>query len=109
MSICNLGVCYENGYGVEKDLDKALEYYFSAVEKGDGQSAYNLGACYYNDENKICDKVKACAWLLLALERVFKMAESTLNDVKMEITKEDFESAKELFKKGKKEGFKLLL
>ncbi len=30
----NLGVCYENGTGVEKDLQKAVELYKKAADAG---------------------------------------------------------------------------
>ena len=31
----NLGICYENGYGVRKDCKKAIEMYGKAVEYGE--------------------------------------------------------------------------
>lgn len=35
MAYFNLGVCYENGFGVEKDYKKAVEMYGKAVENGE--------------------------------------------------------------------------
>ena len=31
----NLGICYENGFGVRKDYKKAIEMYGKAVENGE--------------------------------------------------------------------------
>ena len=31
---CKLGVCYDNGTGVEKDEQKAVEWYQKAAEQG---------------------------------------------------------------------------
>ena len=42
----NLGICYENGYGVEKDLTQAVYWYIRAAEQGDAHAMYNLAYCY---------------------------------------------------------------
>ena len=36
---CNLGIAYEHGCGVTKDIPKALEMYTKAAEKGDDLAA----------------------------------------------------------------------
>jgi len=42
-----LGLCYRYGYGVEKDLTEAFEWYQKAYNSGAGPcSAYNLAQCY---------------------------------------------------------------
>ena len=41
-------MCYEFGTGVEKDEQKAAEWYQKAAEQGDVQAQYNLGVCYDN-------------------------------------------------------------
>ena len=33
-AIFKLGYCYENGYGVERDLHKAVEMYRTGADKG---------------------------------------------------------------------------
>ncbi len=45
-SIRNLGFCYENGTGVEKDVHKALVYYQQAAELGNTFAMFNLGLFY---------------------------------------------------------------
>ena len=37
-----LGIMYENGLGVSIDLDKAVEFYTLAAEKGNAKAMYNL-------------------------------------------------------------------
>uniref|UniRef100_A0A182JY72 Uncharacterized protein n=1 Tax=Anopheles christyi TaxID=43041 RepID=A0A182JY72_9DIPT len=39
----NLGICYEQGYGISKDMRMALECYQFAAEKGHPQAIYNVG------------------------------------------------------------------
>ena len=38
----NLGLWYENGYGVMKDAPEALKWYGKAAEKGDAEAKENL-------------------------------------------------------------------
>ena len=39
----NVGVCYENGQGVIKDLVKAVEYYTLAANQGYSTAQFNSG------------------------------------------------------------------
>ncbi|XP_052894614.1 uncharacterized protein LOC128301964 [Anopheles moucheti] len=39
----NLGICYEQGYGMPKDMHMALECYQQAAEQGHPQAIYNVG------------------------------------------------------------------
>ena len=43
-----LGIMYNNGYGVEKDERKAVEWYMKAAMNGYAVSQYNL-ACQYEE------------------------------------------------------------
>ena len=40
------GVCFEQGWGVDKDLSKALEWYQKAADQGNNHSLFNLGVFY---------------------------------------------------------------
>ena len=42
----NLAVCYEDGIGVEKDEQKAVEWYKKAAKQGDVKAQNNLALCY---------------------------------------------------------------
>ena len=41
----NLGVCYQHGHGVEKDLVRAVSLYTKAAEQGDADALFCLGGC----------------------------------------------------------------
>jgi len=41
-------VCYDNGIGVEKDEQKAVEWYQKAAEQGHAKAQNSLGWCYAN-------------------------------------------------------------
>lgn len=43
----NIGACYGEGWGVEKDGDKQIEWYTKAAEAGNGMAMINLGKTYY--------------------------------------------------------------
>lgn len=45
-ALYNLGMCYETGNGVEKDLQQAVKYYTLASEANHPQAIYNLGLVY---------------------------------------------------------------
>ena len=42
-----LGILYENGIGVSKNLDKAIEFYAKSREEGSPMGAYHLGLGLY--------------------------------------------------------------
>ncbi|KAL1435156.1 hypothetical protein MTO96_011084 [Rhipicephalus appendiculatus] len=44
----NLGVFYETGTGVTKDLGKAVMHYKAAADMGHPKATYNLGVLYLN-------------------------------------------------------------
>ncbi|MDE7347337.1 MAG: SEL1-like repeat protein [Muribaculaceae bacterium] len=43
----SIGYCYNLGYGVPKNMDKAMEWYTKAAEAGDEVAMDNLGIIYY--------------------------------------------------------------
>ena len=50
----NLGVCYFNGNGVEKDLAEAVKWYRKAAEQGLKEAQYQLAQCYENGRAAQC-------------------------------------------------------
>ena len=54
----NLGVRYENGMGVIKDLKEAAKYYQLAAQQGHADAQYNLGICYENGEGVLKKMLK---------------------------------------------------
>lgn len=47
-AMVRLGIGYEEGKGVEKNIQKAVEYYQRAADLGNVEGQFNLGRCYYN-------------------------------------------------------------
>lgn len=42
MAMHNLGMCYENGYGVQKSESEAVRWYRKAADQGEVASTYAL-------------------------------------------------------------------
>lgn len=63
---CNLGICYHNGWGVQKDVNKAIELYTAAAEQGLAQAQNNLGSIYYAGEEVQKNVDEAIKWWLKA-------------------------------------------
>jgi len=42
----NLGVSYNHGSGIEKDLKEAVHWYQLAANQGDLDAQFNLALCY---------------------------------------------------------------
>ena len=68
-SLNNLGICYEFGHGVPKDLDQAFLFYKEASDKGYHEAKLNLACMYFNNgkETKNQDKFKDAAKLFRTL------------------------------------------
>ena len=75
---CNLGVCYEHGSGVEKDLAKAVEWYNKAAEQGEATAQCNLGVCYEHGMGAEKDLAKAVEWYNKAAEQGYARAQCYL-------------------------------
>ena len=41
-----IGDCYDNGYGIAEDVDKAMEWYERAGNQGHAEAQYRLGMMY---------------------------------------------------------------
>ncbi len=54
-----IGICYENGNGIEKDPQKAFESYKQSAEKGDIDGRLRFADCYYNGTGTKQDYSKA--------------------------------------------------
>ena len=59
----NLGICYEFGHGVVRDLDQAFLLYKEAADKGYHEGMLNLACMYFHNgkETKNHDKFKEAA------------------------------------------------
>lgn len=51
-AIARVGLCYEEGWGVPKDMKQAAKWYQKAVDKGDYDGMFYLSCCYAMDNNE---------------------------------------------------------
>ena len=65
----NLGMCYANGYGVEKNLTEAANWYRKAAEQGYAAAQYNLGLYYHNGYGVEKNLPEAVKWYRKAAEQ----------------------------------------
>ena len=65
----NLGVCYYNGIGVEKDYVEAVKWYRKAADQGRARAQSTLGVRYANGEGVEKDYVEAVKWFRKAAEQ----------------------------------------
>jgi hypothetical protein len=63
-----MGVFYENGYGVTKDLKLAADWYLKAAKQGNTDAQYNLGAMYEHGVGIPVNYPEAAHWYRPAAE-----------------------------------------
>ena len=74
----NLGVCYENGQGVEEDVNEAVRWYRKAAAQGVAEAQLNLGVCYANGLGVAEDATEAVKWFRKAAEQGSAAAQCNL-------------------------------
>lgn len=65
----NLGLMYDNGYGVPQDYAEAVKRYRLAAEQGLADAQYHLGGMYYDGDGDLQDYAEAAKWYRLAAEQ----------------------------------------
>ena len=88
-----IGVCYENGEGVDKNLAEAAKWYRKVAEQGDANAQRNLGL-YYIQEKR--DNVRGYAWILLSVKNGLEDLTSKLAELEKQMDKGEIERAKNL-------------
>jgi TPR repeat protein len=68
----NLGAAYDNGIGVERDIDKALQWYQKAAEQGLAEAQFNLAHLMVTEE---LSAVAAAEWMRKAADQGMTDAE----------------------------------
>ena len=81
MAQCDLGNCYKQGRGVEKNLEKAVEWYRKSAEQGYDRGQFCLAGCFENGEGVPKDKEKALQWYKKAADQGFGGAEWAINNM----------------------------
>ncbi len=77
----NLGLCYCNGEGVEKNMSEAGKWYRKAAEQGDAYAQCYLGLCYGKGHGVEKDRPEAVKWLRKAAWKGHKEAQEALKSM----------------------------
>lgn len=65
----NLGVAYENGFGVKMDFKEAARWYRASAEQGNDTAQANLGQLYFDGRGVEFDLVQAYKWFKLSASK----------------------------------------
>lgn len=68
-ALAYLGMFYEQGIGVEKNMEQALTCYRQAAEHGDPMAQFTLGICYFFGNGVEEDTQMALKWVQSAAEQ----------------------------------------
>jgi TPR repeat protein len=74
----NLGVMYDNGYGVPENDKTAVKWYTKAAEQGDAKAQYNLGVMYDKGYGVPENDKTAVKWYTKAAEQGYAGAQGNL-------------------------------
>ena len=64
-----VGICYINGQGVERDDTQAAEWFHKAAGQGLASAQHNLGLCYFEGRGVERDDAQAAEWFRKAAEQ----------------------------------------
>ena len=95
-AMINIGKAYKDGIGVEKDLEKTLEWYKKAADAGYNAGYGNVGWQYYYGQGVEQSDAEALAWFEKAAEKGYthELAWCYLNG---KLVEQDYAKALELY------------
>jgi TPR repeat protein len=100
----NLGIMYDQGFGVTKSAADAMKWYQAAAEKGDAGAAFNLGLMLEAGDGAPANMVDAVKWFRVAGDAGDPIAQFKLGVIYSKgaggIAKDDVEAAKWYLKAG---------
>ena len=74
----NIGCCYFNGQGIEKNLTEAVKWFKKAAEQGYANAQCNLGYCYYFGKGVEKNLTESAKWYKKAAEQGNATAQDAL-------------------------------
>ncbi len=77
----NLGLMYQNGWGVRQDYGEALKWFRRAAEQGNSQGQDGLGSLYRNGRGVQKDYKESVRWYQLAAQQGNDVALKNLGDM----------------------------
>lgn len=87
----NLGVCYETGTGVQKNMKSAMECYRAAASLGHRNAMYNLGTFYVHGRGGLKKNMEAARACFEAAEKLGSRRAKTLLGLPEKPIKQDNE------------------
>ena len=101
-----IAMCYDNGFGVQRDMAKGAEWHRKAAEQGNAFACLTLGACYENGEGVSKDLSNAINWYRKSAELGNPFAQTYLGMCYFEGkgVPEDIATATEWFRKAADQG-----
>ena len=102
----NMGSCYANGYGVEKDTIEAMNWFRKAADQGDANAQNYIGACYAVGNVVKLDYAEAAKWYRKAADQGYADAQNNLGwcYAKGNGVKQDYAEAAKWFRKAADQG-----
>ena len=103
----SMGLCYNYGHGVKKDLQKANELYVQSANKGYVRGMTNIGNNYQNGEGVEVDLTKAAEWYCKAAEQGDSIGQNNLgicHEYGMGVA-QDLKKAVALYRKSAEQGY----
>lgn len=82
----------------ERDLDRAVQLFWSSALKGDAPSQYMLATLYYSGEAVQRNMVQAWAWMKLADENGYEDAKGGIENIAVELSDDQLAQARALAK-----------
>ena len=73
-----LGFMYQNGFGVEQDVEEAVKWYRAAARQGHAKAQYNLGVMYEKGQGVLQDYEEAVKWYRKAARKGVDGAQTNL-------------------------------
>ena len=77
---CILGICYQEGSGVEQSYTEAFKWLKKSAEQGHDLAQLNLGICYQEGSGAEQSYTEAFKWLKKSAEQGHKYAQFTLGN-----------------------------
>ena len=65
----NLGVCYANGIGVQKDMKEAVRWFRKAAEQGIAEAQFSVGCYFLYEDGVVKNPEEAVRWFRKASEQ----------------------------------------
>lgn len=78
---CSLGLMYQLGLGIDRDLSEAFKWYRLAAEQGHTFAQFNVGSMYANGKGVEQDYTETLKWYMLAAEQGSVSAQYSLGSM----------------------------